>query len=76
MLTCKELAEIVTDYQEGRMAFGKRMSFWLHISMCRHFRVYIRQMKLTIATLGKMPREPIPPQVREDLLARFRDWKK
>ncbi len=76
MLTCKELTEIVTDYLEGRMPFGKRMSFWLHISMCKHCREYIRQMKLTVATLGKMPPEPIPPETREALHARFRDWKK
>ncbi|MBI3071983.1 MAG: zf-HC2 domain-containing protein [Deltaproteobacteria bacterium] len=71
-MTCKQLTELVTDYLEGRMPFWQRVSFQLHIGMCRHCRAYLRQMKLTITTLGKLPDEPMPPAVRDALLARFR----
>lgn len=76
MLTCKELTELVTDYLEGRMPFRKRLAFFLHISMCKNCREYLRQTKLTIATLGKMPSDPIPPETRDALLDRFRNWKR
>lgn len=76
MLTCKELTELVTDYLEGRMPFRRRLTFWLHISMCKNCREYLRQTKLTIATLGKMPVDPIPPEIRDALLERFRNWKR
>jgi len=33
-------------------------------------------MKTTIRTLGKLPSEPMPTEVREELLKRFRTWKK
>lgn len=73
MLTCKELTEIVTDYLEGRLSFMQRLQFHMHVGMCRHCRAYLRQMKMTVKTLGKLPDEPIPPGVRDALLERFRD---
>ncbi len=73
MLTCKEITEFVTDYLEGRMPFTRRLKFCLHLGMCDRCRAYLRQMKMTVRTLGKLPDEPIPPDVREELLARFRD---
>jgi anti-sigma factor RsiW len=75
MLTCQQLTELVTDYLEGRLSPMDRLRFRLHIGMCRHCRAYLHQMRHTIRTLGTLPAEEIPPDVRDDLLARFRDWK-
>jgi len=75
MLTCKQLTELVTEYLEGQMSLADRIRFQLHIGMCRHCRAYLRQMRQTIRTLGKLPDEPVPPEVLEDLLRRFRSWK-
>lgn len=74
MLTCKELTEIITDYLEGRMTLVDRVRFQLHVGMCRHCRAYLRQMRLTILALGRMPLEPVPQPVRDELLRRFSDW--
>lgn len=76
MLTCKELTELVTEYVEGRQSFVDRMRFELHLGMCRHCRAYLRQMRVTIDTIGHLPEESIRPEIREQLLARFRDWKR
>jgi anti-sigma factor RsiW len=75
MLTCKELTELVTDYLEGRMSFMERVSFHLHLGMCDRCRAYLRQMKLTVKTLGKLPDEPIPAGVRDELMVRFRSMR-
>ena len=72
MLTCKELTELVTDYLEGRMSLMQRVSFHLHLGMCDRCRSYLRQMKMTVNTLGKLPDEPIPAGLRDELLVRFR----
>lgn len=74
MLTCRQLTEVITDYLEGRMSFMDRLRFRAHIGMCRHCRAYLEQMKHSIAALGRLPPETIPPDVRDQLLARFRDW--
>jgi len=44
--------------------------------MCRHCRLYLRQMRSTVLAVGALPREPIPSELREEMLQRFRDWKK
>lgn len=76
MLTCKQMTELVTDYAEGRMPFWTRVSFNLHLGMCRHCRRYVKQMRLTVAATGKLPTEEVAPEVRDELLRRFRNWKK
>ena len=76
MLTCQELTELITDYLEGRMSLWDRIRFRLHIGICRHCRAFLHDRKLAIKTLGKMPADPIPPDVRDELLHTFRDWKR
>jgi predicted anti-sigma-YlaC factor YlaD len=76
MLTCKEVTEVVTDYLEGRQPFLERVRFELHLGMCRHCRAYLRQMRATIETIGSLPGESIPPEMIQQLLDRFRSWKR
>jgi len=76
MLSCKELTELLTDYLEGRLPLGDRMRFRLHLAMCRRCRTYREQMRTTIGTLGQLPAEEIPPDVRDELLRRFATWKR
>jgi len=75
MLSCKQLTELVTDYLEGKMSLGDRLRFQMHLGMCKHCRAYLRQMKLTIETLGHLPAEQIPDDVRDEFLQRFKSWK-
>jgi len=74
-LTCKEITEAITDYLEGNLSFVEWVRFQMHLGMCFGCRRYLRQMKLTIRSLGALPAEPIPPAVRDELLQRFRTWK-
>ncbi len=76
MLTCQELTDLVTDYLEGRQTLVQRLRFQMHVGMCRHCRAYLRQFKQTICTLARSPREPIPADVQQALLERFRNWKR
>jgi predicted anti-sigma-YlaC factor YlaD len=74
-MTCKEFVEIITDYLEGTMSCGRRIRFHLHLGMCLGCRTYLKQMKQTIHTLGRLPYAPVPPDVREELVRRFKSWK-
>lgn len=75
MLTCQQITELVTDYVEGRMSFGDRMRFQMHVGMCKHCRAYLRQMKATVAALGKLPEDTaMPDDVRDELAKRFAAW--
>lgn len=74
-VTCKAFTEAVTDYLEGRQTFLLRVRFQMHLGLCLACRTYLRQMKQTIDTLGRLPEAPIPPAVRDELIERFRTWK-
>ncbi|MBS2025190.1 MAG: zf-HC2 domain-containing protein [Deltaproteobacteria bacterium] len=76
MITCREVVTITTDYLEGKLSFAERVRFQLHLGMCSHCRAWLSQMKATIQVLGKLPAEEPPPEVRDELLERFRAWKK
>jgi anti-sigma factor RsiW len=74
-LTCQELTEIITDYLEDAMSAADRARFDQHLSTCRHCRAYLEQMRMTIATLGKLTPDSIAPPVQSELLRRFRTWR-
>lgn len=71
MLTCQQLTELVTEYLEGRMSFWRRVQFQMHLGMCRHCRAYVHQMKTTVSTLGRLPQEEMPADIRAELMRRF-----
>lgn len=73
-LTCRELVELVTDYLEGALTPSERVRFELHISICADCTTYLDQMRATVAAVGKLPAESIPPASRDELLRAFRDW--
>lgn len=75
MMTCQALTELVTSYLERRLPLLQRLQFQVHLGMCGSCRAYLHQMRQTIDTLGKLPPEPIQPEIRDQLLEQFRDWK-
>ena len=76
MLCCRDLTELVTEYLERRLALWDRLRFQMHVVMCGHCRAYLKQMQVTVDALGEMPDEPIPDDVREQLLQQFRTWER
>ena len=75
MLTCKQLTELVTAFLERELSWWDRIRFQLHVGMCHHCREYLRQMRRTVKVIGQLPAEPIPDDVRDELMHRFRQWK-
>jgi predicted anti-sigma-YlaC factor YlaD len=74
MLTCSQVNQLVTDYLEGKLSLRESLKFQLHIGTCRHCRRYLRQMKRTIRTLGRLPPVDVPADVMTLLLSRFHQW--
>ena len=75
-ISCQELVDLMTEYLEGSLPFTDRIRFQVHLGFCSGCRNYLNQMKTTIRTLGQLPLEPMPTEVRDELLKRFRTWKK
>jgi len=75
MITCQRLAELVTEYTEGRLGVADRLRFELHLGLCRDCRAYLRQLKATAAALGRLPEPELPAALKDELLRRFAGWK-
>lgn len=75
MLTCRDIAEQVTEHLEGQGSRLERLRFRLHLLLCRHCRTYVDQIEQTIRALRELPPEPPDSGARSGLLARFREWR-
>ena len=75
-VTCKAFTEAITDYLEGNLGVLDWVRFQMHLGLCLGCRRYLRQMKLTIRTVGALPEKPIPAEVRTELIRRFRSWQR
>jgi hypothetical protein len=75
-LTCRELVELVTDYFEDALTPAERARFEDHVSGCGGCAAYLEQMRQTIALVGRLTEEDVPPEAEGELLLAFRDWKR
>jgi anti-sigma factor RsiW len=72
----KNFKQQLMAYMAGNFTCrDQRLRFQMHMGLCFACRNYMRQMKYTVATLRKLPSEPVPAHVKEELLKRFRTWK-
>ena len=76
MLTCRDIAELVTDYLDGSMPLTDRLLFQVHLATCVNCRAYLRQLELTRDTLGKVPKVEVPPHLEAELRKHLAAWKK
>ena len=73
-LTCRDLAEIITDYFEGALTPSDRLRFEGHLTECENCTRYVDQLRVTVEITGRVGEESIPPAVRVELLEAFRGW--
>jgi anti-sigma factor ChrR (cupin superfamily) len=73
MLTCRDVTELATDYQEGALSLRRRLEVHLHLLMCRFCRRYLAQMRTVAEALARLPPEDPPEAVRERLAAAYRE---
>jgi anti-sigma factor RsiW len=76
MLTCREIVQLMTEYLEGTMPTEERLRFERHVAICPACRGFLAQMRETLRLSGDVTEESISPEVRAELLAAFRDWKR
>lgn len=75
MLSCRELVQLVTDYLEGGLTVEERLAFERHIAICPPCRGYLEELRRTVGVAATLAEDTLPADVREELLAVFRDWK-
>lgn len=60
MPSCKDITEHSSDYLDRHMPWWQRANYRLHLMICVHCRRYVRQLKLTISTLGRTQEAAVP----------------
>ena len=76
-MNCYEAIDLMGDELEGRLASAIRADFDEHLEECVVCATYFDQLRATVQTLERLPREGITPQRRSELIATFqREWKK
>jgi hypothetical protein len=66
-LTCKEIVELVTEYQSHALDAGDRARFEQHLFACTWCMTYLKQMDRTVAIVGELGRgEPDPAAEPDD----------
>lgn len=72
-MDCNQFVELVTAYMDGALEPGSRARFESHLMECEGCEHYLGQFHMTTELLGDL-RETLDPDVRERMLAAFRDW--
>jgi anti-sigma factor RsiW len=75
-LTCRELVELITEYLEGTLPAGDRARFEEHLVFCPGCTYYLDQMNMTVALVGGLSEESLPPGAADAFLDVFRAWKR
>ena len=77
-LSCKEMVELVTDYQCDALDGADRVTFEQHLFGCTWCMTYLKQMNRTIELTSQLGRpaaaEPAPRDTTK-LAGLFRDWR-
>lgn len=73
-LSCAELVELVTAYLDGVLDAEAEARFHEHLEICEGCEVYLDQFRRTVNTLGELPDETVPADIRDALLNAFHGW--
>jgi len=75
-MTCREVVELVSDYLEGALTPDTAARFERHLHSCDGCSRYLEQMRTTIAAVGRLSDNAIPPEALDRLVATFEDWRR
>jgi anti-sigma factor RsiW len=74
-ITCEQAVALVTDYLEDALPEDDRARFETHLSECPLCTEHFRQIRISIAALGRVRVDDLSPRTREDLLQLYRRWR-
>src|SRR5690242_15686342 len=74
-LVCQQAVELVTDYLEGALSRSDRRRYEAYLSGCPHCTEYLAQMRKTIELTGTLTPDDLTPQMQDDLIALYRQWR-
>jgi anti-sigma factor RsiW len=74
-IVCRQAVELMTDYLEGALSRRDRDRLEAHLADCEHCTTYLEQLRTTIAVLGHVEAESLPPETQDELVRLYRRWR-
>jgi anti-sigma factor RsiW len=74
-LVCQQAVELVTDYLEGALSRADRRRYEAHLAGCPDCTEYLAQMRKTIELTGTLTPADLTPQMQDDFIALYRQWR-
>jgi anti-sigma factor RsiW len=73
-MPCREFVDVLTDYLEDALSPSDRLRLEVHLAICAKCALYLEQMRETLAAVGRIDIDALPPGARDDLMHAFREW--
>jgi anti-sigma factor RsiW len=74
-IVCQQAVELVSDYLEGALSRVDRRRYELHLAACPHCSEYLAQIRKTIELTGSVTPDDLTPQVQDEFIALYRQWR-
>ncbi len=71
-LVCRQAVALVTDYLDEVLPRRQRRRFEAHLRNCPNCTEYLKQIRLTIETVGHVEPEELDPEVKNELIDLYR----
>jgi len=73
-LDCEHAVALVAEYLDGALTRRRRRRFEAHLRACPNCRAYLEQIRITIASTGRIVPEALDAEVRDELVELFRRY--
>jgi anti-sigma factor RsiW len=75
-LACTEVVEMITEYLEGALPAAEARRLDRHLETCPGCGEYFTQMRTVAGSLGGLSEGSLPAEMRDGLIAAFRDFRR
>ena len=76
MFTCRQIYDLITEYDEGCLDTGERRQFEAHVVVCPPCRGFLSQMRAARDQFGKGSSPEFPAEVADSIVSAFNAWKR
>lgn len=75
MFTCRQIYDLVTEYDEGSLETSERRMFEAHVVICPPCQGFLSQMRATRDRLGQDVPPDFPAELADSIVSAFQAWK-
>ncbi|MBA2568031.1 MAG: zf-HC2 domain-containing protein [Actinobacteria bacterium] len=76
MFSCRQIYDLITEYDEGSLETADRRRFEAHVVICPPCRGFLSQMRATREHLGHGSPPEFPAELEDSIVSAFQAWKK